>query len=294
MVHHTRRKGSPPSLPNENCKGKMKVTKDKVICKTVEKKCLSNEFITSLGQKIKKLEDEVVDMREWAKLLLSANPTLETKMDMSPFASQATLQNNHPPNYPTSQGQPRSIQMPPKNIHFPNHPYPPQRHAYAPKPQHLTPHPQKPVMQVFRDETPLHQVPLHHVPLIPFPILPYPILPYQPLTYLVYIAKVVTLPHIHKKLFKVEERLDKNYAPLIEPIGQLDEKLRIAGNIAPIIEIRMNSRASWMEPSKVCAYHSGMKGYTIKECRELKDKIQRLIDTKVIFLEDFATNKVQM
>ena len=30
-------------------------------------------------------------MPKWAKLLLSANPTLETNMDMSPFASQVTL-----------------------------------------------------------------------------------------------------------------------------------------------------------------------------------------------------------
>ena len=81
-----------------------------------------------------KLEEEVVDMREWAKLLLSANPTLETNINKSPFASQVTLQNYPPPGYFTSQSQPGSIPIPPKNIFFPNHPYPPQLHAYAPKP----------------------------------------------------------------------------------------------------------------------------------------------------------------
>ena len=65
-------------------------------------------------------------MRDWAKLLLSANPTLETNMDMSPFASQVTLQNYPPPDYSTYQSQPSSIQMPPEN--------PPQHHAYAPTP----------------------------------------------------------------------------------------------------------------------------------------------------------------
>ena len=115
----------------------MKATNAKVMCKTIEKKCLSNELLSNLDQKIKKLEEELLDMRKWAKLLLSANPSLETNLDMSPFASQVTLHNNPPPDYSTSQSQLSSIQMPPQKIHFQNHPYPPQHHAYAPKPQHL-------------------------------------------------------------------------------------------------------------------------------------------------------------
>ena len=137
MVYRMQSKGSFLFLSTENCKGKVKVTNAKVMCKTIEKKCLSDKLVSNLEQKIKKLEEELLDMREWAKLLLSANPTLETNMDMSPFASQVTLQNNPPPDYSTSQSQSSSIQMPPKNIYFPNHPYPPQHHAYAPKPQHL-------------------------------------------------------------------------------------------------------------------------------------------------------------
>ena len=91
-----------------------------------EKKCLSDKLVSNLEQKIKKLDALLLDMREWAKLLLYANPTLETKMDMSPFASQVTLQNNLPPDYSTSQSQPSSIQMLLKNIYFPNHAYTPQ------------------------------------------------------------------------------------------------------------------------------------------------------------------------
>ena len=59
-------------------------------------------------------------------------------------------------------------------------------------------------------------------------------------------------------------------------------------------EIKMTTRASWIEPFKICAYHSGMERHTIEECRDLKDKIQQLIDTKAICLEDFATKEVQM
>ena len=134
------------------------------MCNTIENKCLSDEFVSSLEQKIKKLEEEVLDMREWSKLLLPANPTLETNMDMSHFLSQSTLQNNTPaphppPRYPTSQNQPSFVQMPPKNTHLENHPYPPQHHVYASRPQYLTPCLQNPTMQAPRYETPLHQVP---------------------------------------------------------------------------------------------------------------------------------------
>ncbi|KAH0748232.1 hypothetical protein KY290_027464 [Solanum tuberosum] len=230
MVYHTRSNDALPSLPNENHKGKRKVTNEKVNSKTIEKKHPSDKLVSSLKKKIKELEEEVSDMRGWAKMLLSVDPTLETNIDKSPITSQATLQDNpplthpisHPPlTYPTSQNQPSSIQMPPKNIHFPNYPYPPQHHAYAP---YLTPSP-----------------------------------PY----------KLLNIKHLYTK------SLDQFY-----------EKLRLAGHIAPISEIRMNTRAKWVEPSKVCAYHSGMKGHTIEECHNLKNKIQQLIDTKIICLED--------
>ena len=95
----------------------MKATNARVMCKTIEKKCLSNELVSNLEQKIKKLEEDVLDTHEWDKLLLFTNPNLETNIDMSPFANQTTLQNNHPthptsnpfPSYPTSQNQPSSI-----------------------------------------------------------------------------------------------------------------------------------------------------------------------------------------
>ena len=67
----------------------------------------------------------------------------------------------------------------------------------------------------------------------------------------------------------------------------------MVGQIAPINEIRMNTRAWWIEPSKVCANQSKMKRHTIEECRDLKEKIQQLIDTKVIRLEEFTRKKFQ-
>ena len=63
----------------------------------------------------------------------------------------------------------------------------------------------------------------------------------------------------------------------------------MAGHIYPINQIRINTRSWWIEPSKVCAYHSGMNEHTIEEFHDQKDKIQQLIYTKIICLEDFTS-----
>ncbi|KAH0706324.1 hypothetical protein KY285_010831 [Solanum tuberosum] len=161
MVYHTRPKGTPSSLPSENRKGKKKVSNDKIMGKTIKKDIPPNKSIPSLEQKIKDLEEEISDMHEWAKLLLSVNLTLETDMDKPPVTSQAIFQNNPPPVHPTSQPQNQlsSIQMPPKNTHFPNYLYPPQHPACASRPPYLTLRLQNPTMQAHLHVTPQHQVP---------------------------------------------------------------------------------------------------------------------------------------
>ncbi|KAH0722010.1 hypothetical protein KY289_005054 [Solanum tuberosum] len=302
MVYHTRSKEALPSLPDENHKGKRKATNEKVLSKTIEKKHPSDELVSSLKKKIMELEEEVSDMRGWAKMLLSVDPTLETNIDKSPVTSQATLQYNPPlihppPTYPTSQNQPTSIQMPLENTHISNYPYPPQYHAYGSRPPYLTPSLLSPSLHALQYQTPLHQVPWYCAPLqmppYQMPSSQRPPPPYQKPTYPVHNVKTLTQKHICKNLFNVEKRPIKIYTPLTEPMDKFYEKLRIAGHIAPVSEIRMNTRGRWIETSKVCAYHSGMKGHTIEECRDLKDKIQQLIDTKIIRLEDSAPKKSQ-
>ncbi|KAH0724839.1 hypothetical protein KY284_000704 [Solanum tuberosum] len=306
MVYHTRSKDALPSLPNENHKGKKKTTNEKVMSKAIEKKHPSDELVSSLQKKIKELEEEVSDMREWAKLLLSVDPTLETNMDKSSVTSQATLQDNPPPThpishppptYPTSQSQPSSIQMPLENTRFSNYPYPPQYHDYGSRPLYLTPSLPSPPLQAPQYQTPLHQVPWYcaslQMPPYQMPLSQRPPLPYQKPIYPVHNAKTLTQKHIRKNLFNVEKRPIKIYTPLTEPMDKFYEKLRIAGHIAPVSKIRMNTHGRWIETSKVCAYHSGMKEHTIEECRDLKDKNQQLIDTKIIRLEDLAPKKSQ-
>ncbi|KAH0696366.1 hypothetical protein KY289_013848 [Solanum tuberosum] len=159
MVYHTQSKDALPSLPNENRKGMRKAINEKVISKTIEKKHPSDELVSGLEKKIRELEKEVSDMRGWARLLLSVDPTLETNIDKPSVKSQATLQDNPPPTHPTSQNQLSSIQMPPKNTHFPNYPYPPQHYAYASKPPCLTLRLPSPTLQTHQYQTHLHPVP---------------------------------------------------------------------------------------------------------------------------------------
>ncbi|XP_070039180.1 uncharacterized protein [Nicotiana tomentosiformis] len=82
----------------------------------------------------------------------------------------------------------------------------------------------------------------------------------------------------------------RQYTPIIEPIDQLYERLKAAGYITPIPVVAVENSSQWVNPNKTCAYHSGMKGHTIDECRTVKDKIQTLIDTKVIQAKEVAPN----
>ncbi|XP_070057755.1 uncharacterized protein [Nicotiana tomentosiformis] len=63
-----------------------------------------------------------------------------------------------------------------------------------------------------------------------------------------------------------------------------------AGYVTPIPAVSMENSSQWINPNKTCAYHSGMEGHTIDECHTLKDKIQTLIDTKVIQAKEDAPN----
>ncbi|XP_070031124.1 uncharacterized protein [Nicotiana tomentosiformis] len=68
------------------------------------------------------------------------------------------------------------------------------------------------------------------------------------------------------------------------------KRLNAAGYITPIPVVAMENSSQWINRNKTCAYHPGMKGHTIDECRTLKDKIQTLIDTKVIQEKEAALN----
>ncbi|XP_070041262.1 uncharacterized protein [Nicotiana tomentosiformis] len=72
--------------------------------------------------------------------------------------------------------------------------------------------------------------------------------------------------------------------------AQLYERLKAAGYITPIPTVAVENPSQWINPNKTYAYHSSIKGHTIEKCRMLKDKIQTLIDTKVIQAKEATPN----
>lgn len=60
--------------------------------------------------------------------------------------------------------------------------------------------------------------------------------------------------------------------------------------VTPIHASMIENPSQWANPNKTYAYHSGMKGHTIDECSMLMDKIQTLIDTKVIQAKESIPN----
>ncbi|XP_070015119.1 uncharacterized protein [Nicotiana sylvestris] len=70
----------------------------------------------------------------------------------------------------------------------------------------------------------------------------------------------------------------------------LYERLKATGYVTPIPVVTMENTSQWVNPNKTYSYYSGMEGHTIDECRILKDKIQTLIDTKVIQAKEAAPN----
>ncbi|XP_070005639.1 uncharacterized protein [Nicotiana sylvestris] len=70
----------------------------------------------------------------------------------------------------------------------------------------------------------------------------------------------------------------------------LYERLKTVGYVTPIPAATPENPSQWVNPNKSYAHHSGMKGHTINECRYLKDKIQSLIDNKIIMAKEPALN----
>ena len=81
------------------------------------------------------------------------------------------------------------------------------------------------------------------------------------------------------------QRPKRNYTPLAESRTQLFERLKAVGLIVPIPQKMPDNPSPNFDYSKRCAYHSGGPGHETEKCFALRDKIQDLIDEKVIHLK---------
>ncbi|XP_070015719.1 uncharacterized protein [Nicotiana sylvestris] len=66
----------------------------------------------------------------------------------------------------------------------------------------------------------------------------------------------------------------RQYTSIAEPLDQLYEKLKAAGYVTPIPDVTPENPSQWINPNKTYAYHSGIKGHTIDECRSLKTRFR--------------------
>ncbi|XP_070003328.1 uncharacterized protein [Nicotiana sylvestris] len=105
-----------------------------------------------------------------------------------------------------------------------------------------------------------------------------------------YFQSPPTRPNYQKPRPNFDRKPPKQYTTIAETIDQLYERLKDAGYVTPIPALAMENSSQWVNPNKTCAYHYGMKGHTIDECRTLKNKIQTLIDNKAIQAKKAAPN----
>ncbi|XP_070017523.1 uncharacterized protein [Nicotiana sylvestris] len=87
-----------------------------------------------------------------------------------------------------------------------------------------------------------------------------------------------------------DRMLPRQHTAIADPIDQLYEKLKAASYVTHVPAVALENPSQWVNPNKTYAYRSSMKGHTTVECRTLKDKIQTLIDNKVIQAKEAAPN----
>ncbi|XP_070008604.1 uncharacterized protein [Nicotiana sylvestris] len=95
-------------------------------------------------------------------------------------------------------------------------------------------------------------------------------------------------PQYYERLMLIESQ---KFSDIIKLGERIEEGIKnsMVTNFEALQEKRDISSVM-VNPNKSCVYHSGMKGHTIDECHSLKDKIQALIDNKIIVAKEPASD----
>ncbi|XP_070010134.1 uncharacterized protein [Nicotiana sylvestris] len=95
-------------------------------------------------------------------------------------------------------------------------------------------------------------------------------------------------PQYYERLMMIE---NNKFSNIIKVGERIEEGIKsAAGYVTPIPAATLENPSQWVNPNKSYAYHSCMKGHTIDECQSLKDKIQSLIDKKIIVAKEPTPN----
>ncbi|XP_019253961.1 PREDICTED: uncharacterized protein LOC109232660 [Nicotiana attenuata] len=82
----------------------------------------------------------------------------------------------------------------------------------------------------------------------------------------------------------------RNFTPLGEPLSVVFERLQASGLLYPVEGRIPNPLPRSFDPTKTCAYHSGVKGHSTDRCYALKHKVEDLIEAKQIKIRQPAPN----
>nr|XP_009617114.1 uncharacterized protein LOC104109498 [Nicotiana tomentosiformis] len=77
-----------------------------------------------------------------------------------------------------------------------------------------------------------------------------------------------------------------------ESYARLFEKLKHYDMIAHILPNHVDPRARISDPSKRCEYNSNAQGHNVESCRDLKREIERMIQEKLIVIQDSDTQNI--
>nr|XP_018623997.1 uncharacterized protein LOC108943912 [Nicotiana tomentosiformis] len=92
--------------------------------------------------------------------------------------------------------------------------------------------------------------------------------------------------------YRGEQRLKDNFTPIGESYASVFEKLKHYDMIAHIPPNYVDPRARSFDPSKRCEYHSNAQGHNVISCRDLKREIERMIQEKLIVIQDNDTQNI--
>ncbi|XP_059295554.1 uncharacterized protein LOC132048890 [Lycium ferocissimum] len=82
----------------------------------------------------------------------------------------------------------------------------------------------------------------------------------------------------------------RNFTPLGEPLSVVFERLQASGLLYPVEGRIPHPLPRSFDPTKTCAYHSGVKGHATDRCYALKHKVEDLIEAKQIMVKQPTPN----
>jgi hypothetical protein len=90
---------------------------------------------------------------------------------------------------------------------------------------------------------------------------------------------------------RAQQRVKKVFDPIPVSYGELLPYLVNNGMVVPIASLPRNPPfPAWYDPEAKCAYHADAEGHSTDNCRAFKNKVQDLIDQKLLTFKEEEPN----